>query len=288
MSNGCHDLPDPTPPPVDNDQENINNLVKHRSISTSALDESMIEDLQRQLNAKDDLLTETRLEALSSASQLQALREQVAKLRNELKIVRQENQDLRGKMNAFTHSTPIKSPKKVKKDQNLSESSLLLESASLNDFDGVLDIPVVLVVTALPTPMEIRIGSIRIRKNERFCDTKPWTDLDMNISCLFGLYLARLDPFECLGLNEKSSIDSYEFLGRIRKVLGHFDFVNDELSNEDLGQYVATQTRIILKLKILDELCFSALRPIMVLKPFLENQNHTLWISGNAIQLLFV
>ena len=60
----------------------------HRSISTSALDETVIDDLQRQLSAKNDLLTETRLEALSSASQMQALREQVAKLRSELRYVR--------------------------------------------------------------------------------------------------------------------------------------------------------------------------------------------------------
>ena len=222
-----------------------------------------------------DLLTETRLEALSSASQLQSLREQVAKLRNELKNVRQENQDLRTKIKSST--TPAKSPKKSKTDLHLTETSLLLESSNVTDFDEVLDIPVILVVQALPSPLEIRIGSLRIRKNERFCDTKPWTDLDMNVSCLFGLYLARLDPFECLGLNEKS-IESYEFLGRIRKFLGHFDFVNED-SNSDSGQYVATQTRIILKLKILDELCFSSLRPILVLQPYLENQN-PLWITG--------
>ena len=70
LSNGCHELP-PTDPAPSSGIENINHLVKHRSISTSALDESMIEELQRQLSAKDDLLTETRLEALSSASQLQ-------------------------------------------------------------------------------------------------------------------------------------------------------------------------------------------------------------------------
>ena len=62
-------------------------MVNTRSISTSALDETVIDDLQRQLSAKNDLLTETRLEALSSASQMQALREQVAKLRSELRYI---------------------------------------------------------------------------------------------------------------------------------------------------------------------------------------------------------
>ena len=48
------------------------------------MDETQIEELQQQLAAKDELLTETRLEALSSAAQLQTLRETVAKLRAEL------------------------------------------------------------------------------------------------------------------------------------------------------------------------------------------------------------
>lgn len=43
-------------------------------------------DLRRELVSKDDLLTETRLEALAAASQLQTLRETVAKLRQELKV----------------------------------------------------------------------------------------------------------------------------------------------------------------------------------------------------------
>ena len=53
-----------------------------------SLDEAQFEDLQRRLAEKDDLLTETRLEALSSAAQLQALRETVAKLRGELNSVK--------------------------------------------------------------------------------------------------------------------------------------------------------------------------------------------------------
>ena len=59
----------------------------------------------------------------------------------------------------------------------------------------------IIVINAVPSPMEIRIGSIRVRKNENLSEHKPWKDLDMNVQCLFGLYLARLDPFECLGLS---------------------------------------------------------------------------------------
>jgi len=46
------------------------------------LDDPFVADLQRQLAAKDILLTETRLEALTSASQLQGLRETVIKLKS--------------------------------------------------------------------------------------------------------------------------------------------------------------------------------------------------------------
>ena len=48
------------------------------------LDATQILELQHQLAEKDELLTETRLEALSSAAQLQALRETVSRLRSEL------------------------------------------------------------------------------------------------------------------------------------------------------------------------------------------------------------
>ena len=49
-----------------------------------SLDETQVAELQDKLAEKDELLTETRLEALNSAAQLQALRETVAKLRAEL------------------------------------------------------------------------------------------------------------------------------------------------------------------------------------------------------------
>ena len=52
------------------------------------LDATQILELQNQLAEKDELLTETRLEALSSAAQLQALRETVSRLRSELQGIK--------------------------------------------------------------------------------------------------------------------------------------------------------------------------------------------------------
>ena len=166
-----------------------------------SLDESVIDDLQRQLSAKDDLLTETRLEALSSASQMQALREQVAKLRSELRNVKKENEDLKTKLR---HATPVKNHV-VRPLEEWTKTSLIVESSKMTSYDESLDIPVIILIQAVPTPLEIRIGNIRIRKNENLNEAKAWRDLDMSVQCLFGLYLARLDPFECLGLTGQFS-----------------------------------------------------------------------------------
>ena len=65
------------------------------------LDATQVLDLQHQLAEKDELLTETRLEALSSAAQLQALRETVSRLRSELQGIK------RGMAQSWQYSTLI-------------------------------------------------------------------------------------------------------------------------------------------------------------------------------------
>ena len=53
-----------------------------------------IERLQNQLIRKDNLLTESRLEALGSAHQLHSLRDTVSKLRSETSLLQEENEKL--------------------------------------------------------------------------------------------------------------------------------------------------------------------------------------------------
>lgn len=56
-------------------------------------DES-VEELKRQLREKDLVLTDIRLEALSSAHQLESLKDTVLKMRNEMHSLKQDNERL--------------------------------------------------------------------------------------------------------------------------------------------------------------------------------------------------
>ena len=71
----------------------------------------------------------------------------------------------------------------------------------------------------------------------------------------------------------ENSIEHYEFMGRYRKMLGHFDFIDDDATVEDElsnSAYIATHTRITLKLKLLDELSFGTLRSMSSLQSFVD------------------
>ena len=57
-------------------------------------DKGSLEKLQQQLQKKDSQLTESRLEALSSAHQLHTLRETVVSLRQEMTRLKVENEKI--------------------------------------------------------------------------------------------------------------------------------------------------------------------------------------------------
>jgi len=47
----------------------------------------------------------------------------------------------------------------------------------------------------------------RMSRRQDWTDSKKWRELDMNVQCVFGLYMARLDPFDRLGLSAEASIE---------------------------------------------------------------------------------
>ena len=71
-----------------------------------------MERLQQQLIRKDNLLTESRLEALSSAHQIHTLRETVSKLRSEVGKLQAENEKLCQENIPASFSSIEASPKK--------------------------------------------------------------------------------------------------------------------------------------------------------------------------------
>ena len=103
----------------------------HRSLSAPMLDDPVVTELQRQLDMKEDLLTETRLEALNSSSQLQNLRETVMKLRTDLSTVRKENQDL--------HNTLDRNKKTPTSVDDPMASSILVVDCRHSDSEGITE-----------------------------------------------------------------------------------------------------------------------------------------------------
>merc|ERR1712025_963616 len=100
-NDSCANSPNLRKTSESHEQNNLNDHLK-KTGSVSDLQQSDDEDfepqivveLKRQLIEKDSLLTETRLEALSSVHQLESLKETVNKMKTELITLRQDNEKL--------------------------------------------------------------------------------------------------------------------------------------------------------------------------------------------------
>ncbi|TRY73505.1 hypothetical protein TCAL_05475 [Tigriopus californicus] len=192
-----------------------NLMSNQRSISVSALDGVTVDEMQRQLLAKDDLLTETRLEALSSASQLQSLRESVAKMRQELQYVKCENEDLKHQLMSTTKQASRHSGHRPRSSLILSCCSTLAPIGQAREVLVFLgDSPMGrLILPHLHSPELFRLNL---------------HDLDESLRRLYGMFMARLDPNCLLGLIEcNQSLQGFTFLGWTRNfpLDGEFDEV---------------------------------------------------------------
>ena len=94
--------------------------------------------------------------------------------------------------------------------------------------------------------------------------------------------IIRKSKYKIEYISGETSIDHYEFMGRYRKMLGHFDFIDEATEEVSNSAYIATHTRITLKLKMLDELSFGTLRPMSQLLPFVESLQSSTSGSGTA------
>ncbi|GAB6029448.1 neuron navigator [Chamberlinius hualienensis] len=244
-------------------------------------------ELKKQLREKDMALTDVRLEALSSAHQLEALKETVSRMRSEMVSLRQDNERLQRIVSTKSLTSSQSSLSNV---DSGSRSSFHKQRFSFSDLSYSTNIeymvpdepsaiedgkPVVVdvyigrnvgedectKVIALPptettevtTTSTISIGVIYVS------GMTQWEALDAVVRKKFNDYVLRVDPAHNLGLNSES-INYYS----VGDVLVDKEFVRPELL--PFGYLIGDKMKVTLHLKgaeqnNVDSLAFEILIP---------------------------
>ncbi|XP_078000312.1 neuron navigator 2-like isoform X2 [Glandiceps talaboti] len=218
---------------------NANALLKS-SASTSAIYDDAVANsetltaLRKQLRDKEMKLTDTRLDALSSAHQLDQLKESMNKMKNEMMTLKQENERLHRQANvekSLNTSTSQLSDISTLSSKRLSRDSLDHHRLSMASDHGSLDIllddssgtttngrrvivgvsvghldPAKVMGSKIP---KVLIGTLSISSKTK------WDALDNVVRRIFKEYVLRIDPVTNLGLNAES-VFSYE-VGEIHR-----------------------------------------------------------------------
>lgn len=210
----------------------------------------LVAELKKQLLEKDSLLTETRLEALSSAHQLESLRETVTKMRSELMSLKTDNERLQSSlatqqpgglkslsssqsslngscsMNGISNHNPSNGGYESSKGQMTSDRDRP-HSVTMSEVDSVLSGPSSLDLSGSTDPTNKEGGKLvtvsviasstrTIRLGVISVSGKSnWDLVDSLVHRLFKEYVMRVDPVSNLGLNAES-IASYE-VGEIKR-----------------------------------------------------------------------
>ncbi|XP_064478285.1 neuron navigator 3-like isoform X4 [Ornithodoros turicata] len=194
------------------------------SHSSSALNETeednpeAVRDLRKQLREKDMVLTDIRLEALSSAHQLDSLKETLGKMRNEMMNLKQDNDRLQ----RLVHSKSLGSSQSSLPRKSSVESINRRLSASESTTSTNLDIiamdgntdadgkrvsvmaylgghgDITKFISKAEAPGEVYLGSILVSGKTK------WDNLDHLVRKCFKEYVSRVDPSSNLGLNSES------------------------------------------------------------------------------------
>ncbi|XP_062586338.1 neuron navigator 3-like isoform X4 [Saccostrea cucullata] len=198
------------------------------SHSSSALyeaeDATSVLELRKQLRDKDMKLTDIRLEALSSAHQLEQLRETMNKMKNEMSALKADNDRLQRMM----HVRPLNSSQNSivhnrTSSESLERSLSITEQPSLEmilsetpDRDGKR-VTMTVYLGSNPDPLregvekpaEVLIGSLSVSGKTK------WDILDNIVRKILKEYVLRVDPVTNLGLSAES-VFSYHIAEIVR------------------------------------------------------------------------
>ncbi|PNF13684.1 hypothetical protein B7P43_G15281 [Cryptotermes secundus] len=180
----------------------------------------VVEELKKQLREKDLVLTDIRLEALSSAHQLESLKDTVIKMRNEMLNLKQDNERLQRivtskSLTSSQSSLPITDS--LERRFSMTETSTPLPT----DPDGKRVVVSVFLgshgsyhkyIEDGNTPSSCVIAALFLSGKTK------WDMLDCLIRRVFKEYVLRVDPVSNLGLSAES-VCSYH----IGEVVQHKD-----------------------------------------------------------------
>ena len=203
---------------LSNNKTEVSNLRTSQSQSDLSREppaeaEKIVDDLKRQLIEKDTLLTETRLEALSSAHQLESLKDTVTKMKSELINLRQDNEKLHvqvvnkslGSSESSLNTTQEQQESDRRISLAVSEGSIISGPSTL-DLSGTTDpsnqenkhLSVEVQLSESVNKECLRIGTIAASGK------LSWELLDSLVERIFKEYIMRIDAVTHLGLGAES------------------------------------------------------------------------------------
>ncbi|XP_047740885.1 neuron navigator 2 [Hyalella azteca] len=213
-----------------NGSKTKNGSNRHSSNSHEYVDPEEVEMLEEQLREQDMALTDIRLEALTSAHQLESLKETITKMRCEMISLKQDNERLQ-KIVASKSLTSSQSSLPTSEPCGPRLSSLIDDTIALPDAGDLLllhpldkDGKKVNIAVFLGchgdyskyiqpvdgcSTSECVIGAISISNKSK------WDILDGLVKRIFKEYLLRVDPTSGLGLSSDSVV-SYHLGEAIR------------------------------------------------------------------------
>ncbi|XP_071941718.1 neuron navigator 2-like isoform X2 [Antedon mediterranea] len=249
-----------------------------------------IDQLKKQLRERESKLTDVKLEALNSQHQVEQLRDQMAKLRNEVTTLKQENdrlaRQMQGRRNLNTSPSQVSLSSGSSSTKRLSRESLDRQRFSFaSDHSGSLDILLDdssgTTTNGQRITIAVATGSFDETKNSE--DTKEstiligtvgistktnWDSLDSVVRRIFKEYILRIDPATNLGLSTES-IHSY-IVGEITRTKD-----SDPPMLLPCGYLVGNNTSITIQLKGVrqsspDSLVFETLIPKPILQRYIS------------------
>ncbi|XP_008407208.1 neuron navigator 1 isoform X4 [Poecilia reticulata] len=255
-------------------------------------DDKVVTELRSELWEKERKLTDIRLEALSSAHQLEQLQEAMTNMQMTVENLKTENDKLKtgslspcpspgpsssvsqsSGLTALGSSSPRQSvamhmPKSYSRGLSEGSSSADVHSPDSLSLSSQRDdhrVKVVVCVADLRVfkdeakPQDFFIGTVRV--NGRM----DWVMLDSAVSQAFKVYIAKVDPTSSLGLST-DSIYSYS-MGHIKRVLGGEAPETQPSRCMSRGPSSITVALKGLKEKCVDSLVFETLIP----KPMMQH-----------------